>query len=203
VAEIFINYRSNDGDVVAELIALYLSKRFGEEHVFRDSRSISPGTEYPSALNRAVRDCEVLLAVMGPDWPHSERLRDPDDWVRNEILEAFSANKCVIPVLIGRMTDGLRAADLPQELARLAYLQSRRFDTHTSQTDLEQIGQTVIDLVPSLKTADRSAGEPAPGTTDNSASNVSGTVVQGGRIGGNVTHISGGNGPTQVGDNYY
>jgi hypothetical protein len=200
VAEVFINYRRDDGDAVADLIALYLSQRFGAEHVFRASRSIPPGTEYRSALNGAVRGCEVLFAVMGPDWPHSERLRDPDDWVRNEILEAFAANKCVIPVLIGRTTDRLRAADLPQELARLAYLQSRRFDTQTSQADLDQIGQTVIDLVPSLQAADRSTGEPAaPGATNNSAGNVSGTVIQSGAIGGDMMDVSGTNGPTQVG----
>jgi hypothetical protein len=200
VAEVFINYRRDDGDAVADLIALYLSQRFGAEHVFKASRSISPGTEYRSALNGAVRDCEVLFVVMGPDWPHSERLRDPDDWVRNEILEGFAANKCVIPVLNGRMTDRLRAADLPQELARLAYLQSRRFDTQTSQADLDQIGQTVIELVPSLRAADRSTGEPAaPEATNNSASNVSGTVVQSRTIGGDVVNVSGTHGPTQVG----
>lgn len=200
MAEVFINYRRDDGDAVADLIALYLSQRFGAEHVFKASRSIPPGTEYRSALNGAVRDCEVLFAVMGPDWPRSERLRDPDDWVRNEILEAFAANKCVIPVLSGRTTDRLRAADLPQELARLAYLQSRRFDTQTSQADLDQIGQVVIDLVPSLQAADRSTGEPAaPGATDNSASNVSGTVVQSGAIGGDVVNVSDIHGPTQVG----
>jgi hypothetical protein len=203
VAEVFINYRRDDGDAVADLIALYLSQRFGAEHVFKASRSISPGTEYRSALNGAVRDCEVLLAVMGPDWSRSERLRDRDDWVRNEILEAFAANKCVIPVLSGRMTDRLRAADLPQELARLAYLQSRRFDTQTSQVDLDQIGQAVIDLVPGLRAAERSESAVEtvrPGTTDNSASDVSGTVVQSGTIGGHAVNISDTRGPTQVGD---
>ena len=201
MAEVFINYRRDDGDAVADLIALYLSQRFGAEHVFKASRSILPGTEYRSALNGAVRDCEVLFSVMGPAWPRSERLRDPDDWVRNEILEAFAANKCVIPVLSGRTTDRLRAADLPQELARLAYLQSRRFDTQTSQADLDQIGQTVIELVPSLRAADRSTGEPAaPGATDNSASNVSGTAVQSGTIGRDVVNVSDAHSPTQVGD---
>lgn len=201
MAEVFINYRGADGGVVADEIALYLTQRFGPEHVFKASRSIPPGTEYPSALSRAVRGCEVLFSVMGPDWPHSERLRDPDDWVRNEILETFAANKCVIPVLVGRKTDRLRAADLPPELARLAYLQSRRFDTHTSQADLDQIGQAVLDLIPALKDAERSSGEPAgSAATDNRASNVTGNVVQSRAIGRDVLHISDTHGPTQTGD---
>ena len=170
MAEVFVNYRNGDGDAIAEMIALYLSHRFGKEHVFKASRSIAPGSEYPAALIGAVRDCDVLLVVMGPDWPHSERLRDADDWVRLEILEAFAANKPVVPVLCGRRTDQLRAVNLPQELARLAYLQSRRVDTRTGEADLEQIGpeprhfvKQRLHLAAPFRPAPESRGSPAEG----------------------------------------
>jgi TIR domain len=67
VAEVFINYRTGDAEWVAAQIELYLSNRFGKEHVFKASRSIPPGAAFPEELLAGVRDCDVLLAVMGPD----------------------------------------------------------------------------------------------------------------------------------------
>ena len=68
MAEVFINYRTGDGDEAAEFLASHLSDRFGKEHVFKASRSIPPGELFPRALIHAAQKSTVLLAVMGPDW---------------------------------------------------------------------------------------------------------------------------------------
>ncbi|RPE45762.1 TIR domain-containing protein [Streptomyces sp. Ag109_O5-1] len=84
--EVFINYRTGDGEKNAALIDQELSRRFGPQHVFRASRSIAPGEAYPDSLLTALRRSYLLLAVVGPDWTNFRtRLHDPEDWVRREI----------------------------------------------------------------------------------------------------------------------
>ena len=68
MAEVFINYRTGDGDEAAEFLASRLSDRFGKEHIFKASHSIQPGESFPKALIDAAQKSNVLLAVMGPDW---------------------------------------------------------------------------------------------------------------------------------------
>jgi TIR domain len=201
-AEVFINYRSGDGDTIADRVADYLSRRFGKEHVFKASQSIPPGAEYRDALMGAVRGCTILLAVMGPEWPHSDLLRDPDDWVRTEILEALAGNKTIVPVLHGRRTEQLRATDLPPELSWLAYRTSRRIDNRTSDADLQQIAQAVIDIIPSLTEVDQPARPPADqGNRQNSANHNRGMVIQGNDVGGDQMNVNGMKGPSQFGQN--
>lgn len=132
---VFINYRTGDGERTAALLDQELSRRFGQDRVFRASRSIAPGHAYPEVLLTALRHSSVLLAIVGPDWTNfRRRLQDPDDWVRKEIEAAFECGLIVVPVLDGRKTDRLSKAALPPELARLADLQSVPFDsTHDTE----------------------------------------------------------------------
>lgn len=199
--EVFINYRTGDGDEAAALLEQALSGRFGEERIFRAAKSIAPGAPYPEALLEAVRRSAILLAVMSADWARYPQLRDTNDWVRREILEAYAYAIRVIPVLKGRKTDRLDTADLPTELARLADAQSLRLDTRDSGADLKQIGDKLADLVPSLKDADRAAPRSSdPGTVHSSASEVRGAVVQTRDIIGDVgTVIKGNHGTVHAG----
>jgi hypothetical protein len=206
VAEIFINYRTGDGDeVAAELITSSLSDRFGKEHVFKASHSLQPGDLFPQRLIDAARKSEVLLAVIGPEWALASQLRDEADWVRKEILAAQSSGASVIPVLKGRKTDRLVRADLPPELRWLADVHSLRLDTHDSTADLGRIGDFLADLVPTLKAADRSARDAtAAGSITNSADNVKGgNVVQGRDFTGDMRNVklTDTHGPTTIGDN--
>ena len=200
MAEVFVNYRTGDGDEAAALLELHLAQCFGKEHVFKASGSIAPGEAYPPALLTAVRTSLVLLAVMGPDWSRDPRLRDEDDWVRREILEARECGVTVIPVLKGRKTDRLDAADLPPELAFLADVQSLRLDTK-SQADLDSIANEIANLVPGLKAAESAAGQ-APATAGgvaNSASGVTGPLAQAGHVSGNLNVFSETHGPVHTG----
>lgn len=199
--DVFINYRNGDGDEAAAMVERVLSDRFGKEKIFRAAKSIAPGEPYPETLLKAVRNSAVLLAVMGPEWPHYPQLRDENDWVRREILEVYAHGIPIIPVLKGRKTDRLNPADLPAELARLADAQSLRLDMRDNRADLARIGDTLADLVPSLKKADREASRaPASGTVRSWASEVHGTVVQGHEFTGDAgTIIKGAHGPVHAG----
>ena len=203
MAEVFVNYRTRDGDEAAEHITAYLSNRFGEEHVFKASHSIQPGELYPQALIGAAQQCDVLLSVMGPHWGAAPQLQDEADWVRKEILAAQSSGARVVPVLKGRKTDRLVRGSLPPELRWLAELHSLRLDMHESTGDLARIGDFLADLVPILKAADRTADAPAAlGSTDNSANDNTGNLVQGRDFTGDVRNVSvnDAQGPTMVGD---
>jgi hypothetical protein len=203
VAEVFINYRTGDGDEAAEFLASRLSDRFGKEHVFKASHSIQPGESFPKALIDAARKSDVLLAVMGPDWGAAPQLREEADWVRMEILAAQASGTRVVPVIKGRKTDRLDRASLPPELMWLADVHSLRLDMHESTDDLKRIGDFLADLVPTLKAADRLADKfTASGATDNSASDVAGNLVQGRDISGGVHsfYLRDTAGPAMLGD---
>ncbi|GAA2453912.1 toll/interleukin-1 receptor domain-containing protein [Streptomyces macrosporus] len=203
--EVFVNYRTGDGEMAAATIDQELSRRFGEESSFRASRSIKPGAAYPEELLRNVRRSSLLLAVMGPEWTRFPELHDGDDWVRKEILEALEWGIPVVPVLVGRDTKRLAQADLPAELARLADLQSLRLDARNAPADLARIGDLAADMVPSLRAADRAARpspetDTAPGSVRNSTGDVHGTAVQSRDIIGDVgTVVKNSSGPVHTG----
>ncbi|MFB4295504.1 toll/interleukin-1 receptor domain-containing protein [Actinomadura sp. NTSP31] len=183
--EVFINYRTGDGDEAAFAIERELSGRFGSEAVFRASKSISAGADFNRELLRAAQNCTVLLAVIGPDWLGDPRLRDENDWVRREIMEAYANAAMVIPVLKGRLTDRLRKDLLPPELGRLADAQSLRLDVRDGESGLARIAQVVAKAVPALREA-ASADAPGKDSVRNSSSDASGTVVQARDISGAV-----------------
>ncbi|WP_053702851.1 toll/interleukin-1 receptor domain-containing protein [Streptomyces sp. WM6368] len=208
MVDVFINYRTGDGEKTAALLDQELKRRFGEDRIFRASRSIAPGEVYPDALRTALQRSSVLLAVIGPDWANFRtRLDDPQDWVRREIEEALARELPVVPVLDGRKTDRLKQADLPPALARLADLQSVPFDTHDVETGLRRICGVVTDMVPSLRDlAADGAPPPVPGSVTNSIGDVSGTAVQSrdftGDVGGTIVKGAHGLVHTGTGSNY-
>jgi hypothetical protein len=177
--EVFINYRTGDGERIAALLERELSHRFGSEHIFRASKSIEPGTAFPRALITAVRRCSVLLAVIGDGWSRRPELRNEEDWVRREILEAFECAIDVIPVLEGRKTERLNREHLPEPLRRLADVQSETLDLSKLESDVARIGDLLAAKVPELKAADRSAPHETPAqSSGNWAGNANRTVIQ-------------------------
>ena len=160
--DIFINYRTNDEEASANLIAKELGDRFGHNRVFRASRSIKLGEDYTRKLLDAVQDSKVLLAVIGSRWLTAvdeqgrNRLHNEDDWTRREILEAFEHGVGVIPVLVGS-AERLRTSDLPPELSRLVNCQYHKLDHRSSEADLRNLGDRLIELVPSLGDNDQLA----------------------------------------------
>jgi hypothetical protein len=203
MTDVFINYRTGDGEKTAALIDQEISRRFGRDRIFRASKSVLPGEAYPQALLTGLRRSAVLLAVIGPDWTNFQaRLRDPEDWVRKEILEAFACELPVVPVLDGRKTDRLNKTDLPTELVRLADLQSIPFGTHDTEAGLKRLGDVVADMVPGLRDLDQdTAGPLVPNSVANSIRDVSGTAVQSRDFTGDVgsTVIKGTSGPVHTG----
>jgi hypothetical protein len=206
VIEVFINYRTGDGEKTAALIDQELSRRFDGKRIFRASKSISPGETYPDRLLAALRRSSLLLAVIGPNWTSfRSQLHDPEDWVRREIEEAFAYQLPVIPILDGRKTDRLSKADLPPELERLADLQSIPFDTHDTATGVRRLGDLVAEMIPGLNDLTQADEKsPASGTVANSIGDVSGTAVQGRDFTGDInsTVVKSSRGPVHTGNGH-
>ncbi len=133
MADVFINFRSEDEASAATMIERDLSARFGKEKIFRDSKSIRAGDEFPQRLLSAVRDCRVMIAVIGPQWLTARgadgrnALDNESGWTRRELLEARKQGVRVIPVLIDQDTR-LDRDKLPPELSWLADVQYRRLN---------------------------------------------------------------------------
>jgi hypothetical protein len=122
---IFVSYRRQENSGLAGRLYDRLAGHFGEDQVFIDVDTIEPGVDFAEEISRAVAACEVLLAVIGPNWLTASdkrgrrRLDDPDDSVRLEIEAALARDVRVIPVLVDGAVMPDRD-DLPDSLARLA-----------------------------------------------------------------------------------
>jgi hypothetical protein len=121
---IFINYRRDDSHGTAGRLRDRLVRDPGSSHVFMDVENIPAGVDFEEYLNAQVAGCDVLLAVIGPNWLHAKdeagqrRLDNSGDYVRVEIAAAVARKIRVVPVLV----DGARiprADELPDDLKPL------------------------------------------------------------------------------------
>jgi hypothetical protein len=149
--KIFISYRRDDAGGWAGRLYDKLVQQFGEDHIFMDIDTISPGVDFVEAIQQAVTSCDVLLALIGQTWltatdaSNSRRRIDiPTDYVRVEIAAALKRNILVIPVLLPKASMP-RMKDLPQVLRSL----SRRQAFDLSET---RFHHDVYRLLSSLKT---------------------------------------------------
>jgi hypothetical protein len=122
-----------------------------------DVDSIAPGSDFGEAIERAVNECAVLLALIGPTWVSAvdahgrRRLDDPDDLVVLELQAALDRATPVIPVLV----DGAKAPareDLPRTLGALARRQALRIDNDTFRADCAVLLRHVARIVAEAKT---------------------------------------------------
>lgn len=124
---IFICYRRDDSAPYAGRLYDWLSNQFGAERVFIDVDNIPLGADFTQLIAERVGNCDALVCLIGNHWitcvdEHGkQRLDQPDDFVRLELLTALERNIPVIPVLVdeGRMP---RIQELPEVLAKIARL---------------------------------------------------------------------------------
>jgi len=107
MGRIFISYRRAES--IKDVGRLYdrLVLAFGRENVFKDTENIEIGENFTEALINAVNACDVLLAIVGPQWltiagdDGQPRITKQDDFVRLEVSTALDREDCtVIPLLI-------------------------------------------------------------------------------------------------------
>lgn len=165
MARIFINYRREDTDDWAHTVATRLIAEFGRDAVFIDvDQDLPPGLDYRREIETAVSACDLMISVIGRDWRRTlEERRSAHegggrlDLVRVEIAKALGREIPVIPLLVDR-TAMPTSADLPAEIAELAYRESRGLRLVSQQEDLDRL----VAGVKLLFERDGGGADPAP-----------------------------------------
>jgi hypothetical protein len=149
---IFISYRRDDSRGYAGRLQGDLSRRYSEEHVFRDVE-IPPGADFGEYITSLVDKCNVVLAIIGPGWLDARdregerRIDKPDDWVRLEIERALARDGVeVIPVLV----DGARLPpreELPESLLALRRRNAFELSDRRWDYDVGVLGQHLDGLL--------------------------------------------------------
>src|SRR5258708_12265084 len=107
---VFISYRREDSQDVSGRIYDHLEARFGARQVVKDVDSFQPGADFRVEIDCLIASCDVLLAVIGPNWagatgiPGQRRIDRPEDFVRIELELAMSRDIPIIPLLISGAT---------------------------------------------------------------------------------------------------
>jgi len=157
VSRIFINYRREDTSASASRIYEWLSEKYGDDQVFMDVDAIEPGLDWMQAIDQAVGQVDLVLALIGTDWLAELNRRlahEPDDPMRHELETALQRDIRIIPVLIGGAKMP-RADELPESLVAL----TRRHAFEVLRPGDERFRIDKQDL---LALVARAVGEPEP-----------------------------------------
>jgi multiple sugar transport system substrate-binding protein len=165
---IFISYRRQETAWPARQLYDVLVEHFPAEQVFKDVDNIDPGDEFVERITSAVESCDVLLALIGPNWltitnkKGQRRLDDPKDYVRLEIETALTRKIRVIPILVD---DAQMPGEdeLPPTVAPLVYRNAVEINPVTFDT--KRLISTVRRTLAALKVSDTTTGSASPTST--------------------------------------
>ena len=150
MAGIFMSYRRADSDGWAGRLRDALRVRFGDR-VFQDVESIADGEIFSEVIDRALKECDVALVIIGPNWASARdesgrRLDQADDWVRTETALVLDRQIRVIPVLVGGATMP-RPEDLPEDLRSLTKRQAREIRSNSWDSDVALLTNHLRQIV--------------------------------------------------------
>ena len=158
MSKIIVSYRRSDSAAITGRIFDRLIDRYGEELVFMDIDRIPFGTDFRHHIQDALRDADILLAVIGPTWlgrtPDGRtRIQDEADPVRVEIETALKQGLTVIPVLVDNaIMPG--AADLPESIRDFAYINAAPIDVGRDfRQHMERLTRSIDGIVGTDKAA--------------------------------------------------
>jgi pterin-4a-carbinolamine dehydratase len=139
----FISYRREDSSAAARWIARSISDTFGPDSVFIDTEAIRLGDNWPSRINEALEESDVLIVVIGRSWltisdKRGRRLARKNDWVRNEIEHGIGRNITILPLLISGAKPP-RTKDLTDDIKSLACKQALTMTDATWDRDLGEL----------------------------------------------------------------
>jgi hypothetical protein len=147
---VFISYRHDDSAGWAGRLGDDLADRIGADRVFRDVK-IPAGVDYEQHIERMLDGCDVVLAVIGPQWATAAdatgqlRLHLPGDLLRKEIERALQRPDVeVIPVLVqrARMPD---PSALPEGLRALTRRQAVELSDTRWTRDVDELVAQVFE----------------------------------------------------------
>jgi hypothetical protein len=152
---IMVSYRRSDAQDMAGRITDYLIAKYDEKSVFFDVESIAPGVDYRRRIESAIRESNVMIAVIGPHWVGQRadgkpRIFDPGDPVRIEIETALQGKVPIFPLLVNGAAMP-EENELPEALAELHYNNAAKVDS--GQDFRMHMGRIVASINASLAPA--------------------------------------------------
>jgi hypothetical protein len=162
--KVFISYRRDDSAGHAGRVHDRLEREFGRDLLFMDVDAVPLGVNFVTVLSEEVAKCDVLLAVIGPNWLNahdedgSRRLDNPHDFVRIEIGAALQRSIPVIPILL----DGAKvpkANQLPKELEELSLRNGLDIRHASFHNDVDRLIRGLKEQLAEADAEKRRAGE--------------------------------------------
>jgi formylglycine-generating enzyme required for sulfatase activity len=153
-AKVFISYRRDDDPAAAARVRDGLARKFGNANLFIDVDDLLAGQRFDEELAKALKRCDVLIAVLGERWMELLKAKTANserDHVREEIAAALQRQIVVIPVRIGRegqLPPLPRTGDLPSDISDLILYQKHDV-TH------EHFGRDIAELVEAIRVVRR------------------------------------------------
>jgi hypothetical protein len=149
--KIAISYRRTDSDATGRLFDR-LVLRYGEDSVFRDIDNIPFGIDFRKVINDALRDTDVLIAIVGPNWRGADerggaRINEANDLVRIEVETALQRDIPVIPVLVGGAAMP-KGTELPDSLVDFSFRNAASIDSGRNfDTDVQRLLRSMDRLL--------------------------------------------------------
>lgn len=147
VSPVFISYRRADARHAAARLRDSLTDL--EHRVWFDIDDIPSAMPYRAQIATALRQCDVALVVIGPQWltvcdaEGHRRLDDPDDDVRLEIAQALArTDVTLVPVLVDNAEMPPRG-ELPPDLQPLCDLNAARLSHESWRYQVQALHATI------------------------------------------------------------
>lgn len=174
MAWVFLSYDRSDTEADANALYLSLVAELGSDAVFKDVDNVGLGENWRTAVERAVEQSVIVLAMIGPDWELSEA-------IELELTTAVRAGIPIVPVLVrGGRLDAHRGR-LPETLAELPYVNGALLDHATWGRDLEPVLAHLRRFRPdqsASRVAPASTPPPVPDSADDYGGLSNGSVLQ-------------------------
>ena len=140
---VFLSYRRSDAGGYAGWLRQLLAEHFPDAEVFRDVDALRGGEHWVDRLDATLARCNVLVAVIGPDWlrvanEKGRRLDDPEDLVRLELEAGIRRGVPLIPALVGGAKMPV-ADELPRSLVALHEWQAVRLSDESWLHDVDRL----------------------------------------------------------------
>jgi len=103
IRKIFVSYRRDDNPEFVKRIRDWFIHKYGRDNVFMDFDSIPPFVVFVDYIRDRVRECDVMVAIIGPRWMELLKQKAQnfeDDYVRIELELGLLEQKLVAPVCI-------------------------------------------------------------------------------------------------------
>ncbi len=145
---VFISYRREDSGGYAIAVYKELVRRLGSDyHVFMDIDSIDAGADFVEVVEKALKDCDVVLVLIGPNWLDLTVARDKEkpkkpDWARIEVDAALRHHLRVIPLLINQAVMP-SVEELPKDIRKLSNLNALEIRNTRFDADLDQVAASL------------------------------------------------------------